>query len=327
MATATAEDLAVRTDDLGKTYGDRPAVIGLDLAVPRGVTFGFLGPNGAGKTTTLSMLCTLLRPTAGRAFVGGHDVVREPHAVRERIGLVFQETTLDLDLTAREALRFHAELFGTPWRQSRRTVAALLELVGLTESQGRPVREFSGGMRRRLEIARGLLTAPQVLFLDEPTTGLDPQTRTVIWEHLHRLREERGITLFLTTHHLEEAENCDRLAIIDNGQIEVEGSPAELKAEVGDDTVVLRTCDDAGAALLVRERFGVAASSGPDGVRLSVSDGAAFVPKFCAEAGIPVLSATVTPPSLDDVFLHHTGRTIRTERGGPLTVDDVGRRR
>ncbi|MET9862339.1 ATP-binding cassette domain-containing protein [Streptomyces smyrnaeus] len=321
------EEFAVRTVDLGKTYGDAPAVVGLDLAVPRGMTFGFLGPNGAGKTTTISMLCTLLRPTAGRAFVGGCDVVAEPHAVRERIGLVFQETTLDLDLTAREALRFHAELFGVPWRESRRTVAAMLDLVGLTACRDRPVREFSGGMRRRLEIARGLLTAPQVLFLDEPTTGLDPQTRTVIWEHLHRLREERGITLFLTTHHLEEAEHCDRLAIIDDGQVEVEGSPAELKAEVARDTVLLRTRDDADAVRLVRERFGITASAGPDGVRLSVADGAAFVPKFCAEAGIPVLSATVIPPSLDDVFLHHTGRTIRTERSGPLTVDDVGRRR
>ncbi|MGI5349062.1 ATP-binding cassette domain-containing protein [Streptomyces sp. CA-250714] len=323
----TTDELAVCTEDLGKTYGDTPAVVGLDLAVPRGVTFGFLGPNGAGKTTTISMLCTLLRPTVGRAFVGGHDVVTEPHAVRERIGLVFQETTLDLDLTAQEALRFHAELFGVPWRESRPAVAAMLDLVGLTECRDRPVREFSGGMRRRLEIARGLLTAPQVLFLDEPTTGLDPQTRTVIWEHLHRLREERGITLFLTTHHLEEAEHCDRLAIIDNGQIEVEGSPAELKAEVAGDTVLLRTRDDADAVRVVRERFGIEASSGQDGVRLSVADGAAFVPKFCAEAGIPVLSATVIPPSLDDVFLHHTGRTIRAERSGPLTVDDVGRRR
>ncbi|MGP3972970.1 ATP-binding cassette domain-containing protein [Streptomyces sp. 8N114] len=324
---ATADELAVRTEDLGKTYGDIPAVVGLDLAVPRGVTFGFLGPNGAGKTTTISMLCTLLRPTVGRAFVAGHDVVAEPHAVRERLGLVFQETTLDLDLTAQEALRFHAELFGIPWREGRRTVAAMLDLVGLTECRGRPVREFSGGMRRRLEIARGLLTAPQVLFLDEPTTGLDPQTRSVIWEHLHRLREERGITLFLTTHHLEEAEHCDRLAIMDNGQVEVEGSPAELKAEVASDTVLLRTRDDVEAVRVVRERFGIEASSGLDGVRLSVADGAAFVPKFCAEAGIPVLSATVTPPSLDDVFLHHTGRTIRAERSGPLTVDDVGRRR
>ncbi|MBO8191050.1 ATP-binding cassette domain-containing protein [Streptomyces oryzae] len=324
---ATTDELAVRTEDLGKTYGDTPAVVGLDLAVPRGVTFGFLGPNGAGKTTTINMLCTLLRPTAGRAFVAGHDVVAEPHAVRERLGLVFQETTLDMDLTAQEALRFHAELFGVPWRQSRRTVAALLELVGLTECRSRPVREFSGGMRRRLEIARGLLTAPQVLFLDEPTTGLDPQTRTVIWEHLHRLRQERGITLFLTTHHLEEAEHCDLLAIMDNGQVEVEGTPAELKAEVAGDTVLLRTRDDVAAARVVGERFGIEASSGPEGVRLSVADGAAFVPKFCAEAGIPVVSATVTPPSLDDVFLHHTGRTIRAERSGPLTVEDVGRRR
>ncbi|MFF8283446.1 ATP-binding cassette domain-containing protein [Streptomyces albus] len=325
--TAVVDELAVRTEDLGKVYGELPAVVGLDLSVPRGTTFGFLGPNGAGKTTTISILCTLLRPTVGRAFVAGHDVVAEPHAVRERIGLVFQETTLDLDLTAEEGLRFHAELFGIPWRVSRPKVAALLELVDLTGSKDRPVREFSGGMRRRLEIARGLLTTPQVLFLDEPTTGLDPQTRTVIWEHLHELREQHGITLFLTTHHLEEAEHCDRIAIMDGGQVEVEGSPAELKAEVGHDTVVLRTGDDAAAVRVIAERFGLEAVSGPDGVRLRVADGAAFVPTFCAEAGVPVLSATVVPPSLDDVFLHHTGRTIRAERSGPLTVNDVGRRR
>lgn len=317
---------AIETEDLVKLYGDTTAVAGLDLTVQAGTTFGFLGPNGAGKTTTIGMLTTLLRPTAGRARVAGHDVVTAADEVRNRIGLVFQESTLDVDLTAEENLLFHAELFGVPRRHSRPAVAEVLALVDLTDRKASPVRQFSGGMRRRLEIARGLLNTPEVLFLDEPTTGLDPQTRTVIWEHLHRLREERNITLFLTTHQLEEAEHCERIAILDRGQVVADGSPAELKAVVGADLVVVRTGDDAAAVDAVTQRFGLAAERGPDGVRLRVADGASFVPQFCAEAGVPVHTVTVTPPSLDDVFLHYTGRSIR-DTAGPRTLADVGRRR
>ncbi|GAB2592537.1 daunorubicin resistance protein DrrA family ABC transporter ATP-binding protein [Streptomyces capparidis] len=306
---------AVRTAGLGKTYGGRDVVAGLDITVPEGEIFGFLGPNGAGKTTTIGMLCTLVRPTRGSAEVAGCDVLRRPDEVRRRIGLVFQESTLDGDLTAEENLRFQADLFGLPRARARSAIAALLELVDLADRSGTPVATFSGGMRRRLEIARGLLHTPRVLFLDEPTTGLDPQTRAVIWRHLHRLRDEHRVTVFLTTHHLEEAEHCDRLAIMDGGGLVAEGTPQALKAVVGNDLVALRTDDDEAAARVVRERFGRDAEAGPAGLRLRVPDGAAFAPRLCAELGVPVHSLTVTPPTLDDVFLHYTGRTIREDAG------------
>jgi len=311
-------------ESLCRSYGKNPAVSGLDLQVPAGQIFGFLGPNGAGKSTTISILCTLLRPDAGRAEVAGYDVARQPEEVRRNIGVVFQESTLDRDLTAEQNLRFQARLFGMPRSRARRAIAAALDLVKLTERKDSPVSTYSGGMQRRLEIARGLLHAPRVLFLDEPTTGLDPQTRIAIWEHLHRLRAEHEVTIFLTTHHLEEAENCDRIAIIDGGKRVVEGTPAELKAVVGADLVTLRTGDDVAAVRAIREQFGLDAAEGPDGARLRVADGARFVPKLCARLTVPVHSVTVVPPSLDDVFLHYTGRTIREADEGPSLLSELG---
>jgi ABC-2 type transport system ATP-binding protein len=229
MNAVTGSPMVVLARGLTRSYGGRDVVADLDLSVRPGEIFGFLGPNGAGKTTTINILCTLLRPTRGWAQVAGHDVVQNPHEVRRSIGLVFQESTLDPDLTAMENLRFHADLFGLPRRQKRRAIATMLELVDLTERKDSLVRTFSGGMRRRLEIARGLLHSPRVLFLDEPTTGLDPQTRVIIWQYLRRLRREQNITVFLTTHYLEEAENCDRIVIIDHGELVAEGTPGELK--------------------------------------------------------------------------------------------------
>ncbi|MGW3966096.1 ATP-binding cassette domain-containing protein [Amycolatopsis sp. NPDC005003] len=317
---------AVRAEGLGKDYGGHAAVAGLDLAVGSGQLFGFLGPNGAGKSTTIGMLCTLVRPSAGRAEVAGHDVVREPGRVRRKIGLIFQESTVDNDLTAEENLRFHAELFGVGRRTARAAIAELLELVELTDRRTSPVHTFSGGMRRRLEIARGLLTAPDVLFLDEPTTGLDPQTRLAIWAYLHRVRRERGMTVFLTTHHLEEAEHCDRLAILDGGRLVAEGTPAGLKAVVGADVVTLRTGDDEAALRIVRDRLGLDAVRDPDAVRVRVADGASLVPKLCAELTVPVHAVTVTRPVLDDVFVHYTGRSIREEPPAASLAVTAGRR-
>nr|WP_042177893.1 daunorubicin resistance protein DrrA family ABC transporter ATP-binding protein [Kibdelosporangium sp. MJ126-NF4]CEL12835.1 daunorubicin resistance ABC transporter, ATP-binding protein [Kibdelosporangium sp. MJ126-NF4]CTQ98521.1 daunorubicin resistance ABC transporter, ATP-binding protein [Kibdelosporangium sp. MJ126-NF4] len=322
-------DAAVMAQNLGKSYrdGGTAAVADLDLIVPAGEIFGFLGPNGAGKTTTIGLLATLLRPTSGTAEVAGYDVVAEPDEVRRRIGLVFQESTLDGDLTAAENLRFQADLFGIPRRAAKVTIDALLDLVDLADRRDNPIRTFSGGMRRRLEIARGLLPMPRVLFLDEPTTGLDPQTRVAIWEHLHRMRRDYGITVFLTTHHLEEAENCDRIAIIDHAVVVAEGTPAELKTVVGADLVILRTGDDNAATRAIRDSFGIDATADPAGVRLRVADGAAFVPRLCARISVPVHSVTVTPPTLDDVFLHYTGRTIREADLGPMTLADLAARR
>ncbi|RLV01288.1 ABC transporter ATP-binding protein [Streptomyces griseocarneus] len=305
-------EVTVLARGLRKTYASGvEAVRGVDLTVRAGETFGFLGPNGAGKSTTIAMLCTLARPTAGRARVAGADVRADPAAVRRRIGLVFQEITVDAELTAAENLRFHADLYGLPRRTTRARLADTLSLVGLADRRDSLVHTFSGGMKRRLEIARALLHTPRVLFLDEPTLGLDPQARALLWEHLHHVRRRHAISLFLTTHYLEEAEHCDRIAVIDGGRIVVEGSPGALKAAVGTDRVQLRTADDPAARTALRERFGLDADAGPDGLRVHVPDGAAFVPALCAGLGVTVLSVTVTRPSLDDVFLHWTGRTIR----------------
>ncbi|GAA1391662.1 daunorubicin resistance protein DrrA family ABC transporter ATP-binding protein [Kitasatospora putterlickiae] len=315
---------AIRAEGLYAYYGTTAAVNGLDLTVPDGATFGFLGPNGAGKTTTISMLTTLLKPTAGRAEVAGADVVSQASEVRRRIGIVFQESTLDQDLTAAENLRFQADLCGLNRRDARPVIAGMLDMMELSGRSNVPVGQFSTGMRRRLEIARGLLGSPRVLFLDEPTTGLDAQTRAAVWEYLGRLRQERGITVFFTTHQLEEAEQCDRIAIFDKGKVVTEGSPAELKSIIGADLVVLRTEDDARAVEQLADRFGLTAELAPDGVRLRVSHGPALVPRLCTGLGVTVSSVTVTSPTLDDVFLHHTGAEIRESGTKARTLNDIG---
>ena len=307
-------DPVIHVRGLVKRYGPIEAVAGIDLDVHRGEIFGFLGPNGAGKSTTISILCTLVGATAGTATVAGHDVAREPHAVRRSIGLIFQDPSLDDQLTARENLRFHALVYGVPRAERRRRIEELLRTVDLVERAGSPVRTFSGGMRRRLEIARGILHAPEVLFLDEPTQGLDPQTRASIWEHLQRLRRERGLTMFMTTHYMDEAEWCDRIAIIDHGRIVALGTPEELKARVGGDVVTLSTDDDARAATEITERLGVTPSPAPGGLLIEVADGAAFVPTLIGMLSVRTRSVTVRRPSLDDVFLKLTGHAIRDEQ-------------
>jgi ABC-2 type transport system ATP-binding protein len=224
---------AVEVDGLVKRFGEFTAVDGISFSVEPGELFGFLGPNGAGKTTTISVLCTLLHPTEGAARVAGHDVLHERNAVRSSIGLVFQETTLDDYLTGEENLRFHAVLYGLHGPEIKRRMEPLLDMVGLTEWAGQQTRFYSGGMKRRLEIARGLLHTPRILFLDEPTLGLDPQTRVHIWDYVDELRGRERTTMFLTTHYMDEAERCDRIAIIDRGRIVAIDSPDALKASGG----------------------------------------------------------------------------------------------
>ncbi|MEV4429585.1 ATP-binding cassette domain-containing protein [Streptomyces sp. R-07] len=311
---------AVRTRGLVKSYPGPEgtvthAVRGLDLEVRQGETFAFLGPNGAGKSTTIALLCALARPNAGHATVAGADVVTQPHEVRRRVGMLFQHSAVDPDLTAEQNLYIHARLYGLSRRHARRRAAEVLETAGLTDRRRSPVRTLSGGMRRRLEIARQLLHAPGVLFLDEPTTGLDPHARAQVWEHLRALRERHGSTLFVTTHYLEEAENCDRIAIIDRGRLVAQGTPRALKAAIGDDRVVLRTGDDAAAQEVVRRVAPAdrAVTVEADGIWLRVPGGSAWIPRLCAalEAhGIAVRAASATPPTLDDVFFHHTGRSL-----------------
>ncbi|NJQ01246.1 ATP-binding cassette domain-containing protein [Streptomyces zingiberis] len=315
---------AIRAAGLYAYYGTTAAVNGLDLTVPTGSVFGFLGPNGAGKTTTIAMLTTLLPPTAGRAEVAGFDVAGQAAEVRRRIGIVFQESTLDLDLTAAENLRFQAGLCGLSRQAARGAVSAMLDLMDLSARGATPVRHFSTGMRRRLEIARGLLAGPQILFLDEPTTGLDAQTRAAVWDHLERLRRERGVTVFVTTHQLEEAEHCDRIAIADRGKVITEGTPAELKSVIGADLVALRTEDDTRARAALAERFSLAAEPSPDGLLIRVADAATLVPRLCTGLGVTVREVNVAPPTLDDVYLHHTGLAIREGETGPPALGDLG---
>ena len=303
---------AVLVRGLRKRYGDVDAVAGIDLDVAPGEVFGFLGPNGAGKSTTIKILCTLVTPTAGEARVAGHDVVRERDEVRRNIGLVFQEVTLDDYLTAEQNLRFHAELYGIPSHAVARRLQQVMEMVGLWDRKASRVQTFSGGMKRRLEIARGLMHSPRVLFLDEPTVGLDPQTRVSIWSYITELRRREQITIFLTTHYMDEAEYCDRIAIIDGGKIIALDTPANLKAKVGKDRVQIRTADDAAALASLETKLDIADAVVRDGqITFAVADGERFVPRLFAELGVPIQAVSVARPSLDDVFIAFTGTTIR----------------
>jgi len=311
VARAADPAVAVSVKGLAKRYGEVEAVRGIDFEVERSEVFGFLGPNGAGKSTTISMLCTLVRPTGGAALVAGHDIVAERDAVRRNIGLVFQDTTLDGYLTAEQNLRLHAELYGVPRETVGPRMQQVMEIVGLWERRTSLVGTFSGGMKRRLEIARGLLHSPRVLFLDEPTVGLDPQTRSSIWGYITELKRSEDITIFLTTHYMDEAEYCDRIAIMDQGRIIVLDSPEALKASVGKDRVQLHTDDDQAAIAALRERFALEATIVEGAVTFGVSEGEHFVPRLFAELDVPIRTVSVARPSLDDVFLSYTGSTIR----------------
>ena len=309
---------AVEVRGLRKAYGDVEAVRGIDFEVHAGETFGFLGPNGAGKSTTINMLCTLVTPSDGSASVAGHDVVKERDDVRRHIGLVFQDTTLDGYLSAEQNLRLHAELYGVPRALVPDRMRQVLDMVGLWERRGSLVQTFSGGMKRRLEIARGLVHSPRVLFLDEPTVGLDPQTRASIWNYIRELKAREKITIFLTTHYMDEAEYCDRIAIIDHGQLVALGTPETLKAAVGKDTVQIRTANDDAAIAALRDKLGLESAKRDGTVTFAVASGEQFVPRLFAELGVPIKAISVARPSLDDVFLTFTGMTIRDREASAL---------
>jgi ABC-2 type transport system ATP-binding protein len=301
---------------LTKRFGQVEAVRGIDLEVRTGEIFGFLGPNGAGKSTTINILCTLLKATGGTATVAGLDVARNPDAVRRSIGLVFQDPSLDQQLTGRENLDFHAWIYDVPASERRRRVDEVLEMVELTDRADAVVMTYSGGMRRRLEIARGMLHTPHVLFLDEPTIGLDPQTRRHIWTYLAELPRQHGVTIFMTTHYMDEAEECDRIAIIDHGTIQAIGTPDELKSMVGGDVVTVATADNERARPLLAAMAGAEPAVDNGTLRVEVTDGAGFVPRLVRDLGVEVRSVAVRRPSLDDVFMKLTGHAIRDEEAG-----------
>ena len=312
---------AIEVDGLEKTYpkGVR-ALDGVGFAVREGEVFGLLGPNGAGKSTTVRVLATLTRPDAGRAEVAGHDVLRAPVAVRRSIGYVAQQSGHDRDGTGRENVTLQGRIHGLRGRKLRRRVDELLELLGLAEAADRIVRTYSGGMKRRLDIALGLVHRPAVLFLDEPTTGLDPEARVLMWEELERLAREETLTILLTTHYLEEADRlADRIAIVSRGRVVVEGTPEELKRTLRGDAVTVELDDgrSVDAEGLLRS-LAVVHETAADGrvLRTRVENGGTAVPAILSalEArGIPVASVTVSRPSLDDVYLHYTGRDFHAE--------------
>src|SRR6266446_3476261 len=328
-----SSEAVIQASGLVKRYGQVEAVRGIDLEVRHGEIFGFLGPNGAGKSTTISILCTLLTPSAGTAKVAGIDVVQDPARVRQRIGLVFQDPSLDDVLTGRENLEFHAWLYGVPTSERRKRIDEMMALLQLTDRARSQVRTYSGGMKRRLEIARGMLHQPQILFLDEPTLGLDPQTRKSIWTHLNELRSTKGVTIFMTTHYMDESEYCDRIAIIDKTKIVALGTPDELKAMVGGDVVTITSSKSDDAAAEIEKLLGITAIRDNGSLRMEVPDAKVFVPRLVRELTAPVDTVTLRRPSLDDVFLKLTGHAIRDEEAGTkdqmraMASRFIGRRR
>jgi len=308
---------AIQAQKLVRKFGDFVAVDQVEFEVEQGEIFGFLGPNGAGKSTTINMLCTMLRPTAGTALIDGHDVTRDPAGVRQSIGIIFQDASLDDRLSARENLWFHSMLYDVPRDVYERRSAELLQIVDLADKADGIVRTYSGGMKRRLEIARGLLHHPKVLFLDEPTIGLDPQTRRHIWQYLLKLRAQEGVTMFMTTHYMEEAEHCDRIAVIDHGKLVAIDTPSALKARVGGDIITVRTADNAQAAARLETVAGVETRPGPEGqLILETKSGDRFIPQMMellarGTPAIAVETISVSRPTLEDVFIKLTGHAIR----------------
>ena len=314
---------AIETNDLTRSFNGLVAVDKLNISVERGEVFGLLGPNGAGKTTTISMLCTILKPTSGRASVNGFDIVRQATQVRKSIGIVFQDPSIDDRLTGRENLYMHANLYGVPPSEQKSRIDRVLKLVELGDRANSLLRTYSGGMRRRLEIARGLIHYPKVLFLDEPTIGLDPQTREHIWSYIEELRKTHDITIILTTHYMEEADRLsDRIAIMDYGKVVASNTPSGLKETLEGDIITVKTKEAGKLSSELTGMNGILRTNViDDGLEVIVRGGKALLPRIvetAAKSGIFVESVSLREPNLEDVFLHYTGRAIRPEGGDEL---------
>ncbi|MFZ4452821.1 ATP-binding cassette domain-containing protein [Salibacterium aidingense] len=305
-------DKIIEVRQLNKHYKDTHAVKDVNFDIKQGEIFGFLGPNGAGKSTTINMICTMLAPSSGSIMINGYDVSRQKNKVRESIGIIFQENTLDEKLTAGENLMLHCKFYNVPKEKRQERIQEVLEIVDLVESKKKKVETFSGGMKRRLEIARGLLHYPKVLFLDEPTVGLDPQTRAHIWEYILRLKRKEGITMFLTTHYLDEAEISDRIAIMDHGEIITIDSPAQLKKQLGGDIIELSTKNNEQALEEMHRNISDAEITQQDNmIQLKVADSDDFISGFIKELSVPITHLNIRRPTLNDVFLAFTGRNIQ----------------
>ena len=316
--TTISSDEIIGVHDLEYWYGSFKAVDKISFSVREGEIFSFLGPNGAGKSTAINILITLLKVQKGSASVAGYDIAREPGKVRESIGIVFQEVTLDRDMTVFEILEFHGRLYGMPAEERKMRINELLSLVKLESKRNSLTKHLSGGMKRRLEIARGLMTRPKVLFLDEPTIGLDPQTRMRMWDYIKSVNKE-GTTIFLTTHYMDEADNLsDRISIIDHGKIIASGKPWELKNALGQDIIYLETTDNSEAQSRLRDSESISGiSEKGKGIVLTINeDGTRVLPLIIEQlrtAGIGVSTVNLKKPSMDDVFVHYTGKEIRDE--------------
>jgi len=313
---------AIRAESLTRDFNGFRAVDSLSFEVAEGELFGLLGPNGAGKTTTINMLATLLKPTSGKGEVAGFDVVSRKDDVRRSIGVVFQEPALDTKLTGRENLEFHAMMYGIGKPERRRRIREVLDLVELTDKAGSLVETYSGGMKRRLEISRGLIHRPEVLFLDEPTLGLDAQTRRHIWDYILKLNRDSRVTIVLTTHYMDEADTlCRRVAIMDNGRYAAMDTPERLKEILGGDVVSLELREESAALsdrFLASEWIKTVRSCGAE-LHLTMERGERRIPEIIAAAqaaGVEVVRVNLHKPSLEDVFLHYTGRRIREESAG-----------
>ncbi|WP_406659777.1 ATP-binding cassette domain-containing protein [Methanolobus sp. ZRKC3] len=326
-------DTAIHTKGITKAYNELTAVDAIDLDIKKGELFGLLGPNGAGKTTLIGMLSTMLRPSSGNARVWGYDIRTDSTMVRKSIGVVFQDTTLDQKLTGRENLDLHGRLYGLPKKERQDRIREVLELVELSNWADETVQKYSGGMMRRLEIARGLMHHPNVLFLDEPTLGLDPQTRNHIWEYIKQLNQEKNITMVLTTHYMEEADQlCNRIAIIDHGKIVTMGTPHEMKSSLGGDMITLELSPEDDTSKLknryVEKTGNENISISENKLRITATNGERAIPeilKITSELGLEILSVNLHKPTLDDVFLHHTGKDIRDTSSEGGSIKRTGR--
>jgi ABC-2 type transport system ATP-binding protein len=306
----------IQVEHLTMKFDDVVAVNDVSFVVREGESFGFLGPNGAGKTTTIRILTTLLPPTSGTARIGGLDVTKQSDRVREKIGIIFQDPSLDERLTAYENLYFHAALYRVPRREIKSRIDKALQMVELSTSRGKIVKTFSGGMKRRLEIARGFLHMPRVLFLDEPTIGLDPQTRKVIWEYINELKRSFGVTLFLTTHYMEEADDSDRVGIIHQGKIVSLDSPERLKRSMGGATIVLISKDNNGKKLA---KLKIPYKAVNEHIYIAVgADSSQKILAAMMAGGVNLDEMVITQPTLEDVFIKLTGSVIREEQAGPM---------
>ena len=323
----------IETFKLTRVFNGLTAVDKLDINVESGEIFALLGPNGAGKTTTISMLCTILKPTSGTAKVNGFDIIKEAMHVRKSIGIVFQDPSIDDRMTGRENLLMHANLYGVPTSEQKNRIDNVLKLVELEDRANDLMRTYSGGMRRRLELARGLIHYPKVLFLDEPTLGLDPQTRDHVWKYIRELKEAHDITVVLTTHYMDEADRLsDRIAIMDYGKIIALDTSSKLKETLEGDVVIIRANNPNAVLALVTEKMGLPQARIVNGnVEVTVKNGKSMLPRIVETAthnNIFVESISLREPNLEDVFLHYTGRTIRADSSRePHGIAAIKRRR